>query len=87
VEGNKCRQLMYPPLTMRIKRIAERAGIQKRVYNHLFRHTSATEKSGILTDSMMDEYFGWIQGSRMTRIYVHRSGRTSMMLFSKRMAL
>jgi hypothetical protein len=24
---------------------------------------------------MMDEYFGWIQGSRMTRIYVHRSGK------------
>jgi len=75
LEGNNCRQLMYPALTMRIKRIAERAGIKKRVYNHLFRHTSATEKSGILTDSMMDEYFGWIQGSRMTRIYVHRSGK------------
>lgn len=75
VENNKCRQLMYPALTMRIKRIAQRAGIQKRVYNHLFRHTSATEKSGILTDSMMDEYFGWIQGSRMTRIYVYRSGK------------
>jgi integrase len=75
VEGNKCRQLLYPAISMRIKRIAERAGIQKRVYNHLFRHTSATEKSGILTDSMMDEYFGWIQGSRMTRIYVHRSGK------------
>lgn len=75
LESNTCRQLLYPALTMRIKRIAERAGIQKRVYNHLFRHTSATEKSGILTDSMMDEYFGWIQGSRMTRIYVHRSGK------------
>jgi integrase/recombinase XerD len=75
LEGNNCRQLMYPALTMRIKRIAKRAGIQKRVYNHLIRHTSATEKSGILTDSMMDEYFGWIQGSRMTRIYVHRSGK------------
>ncbi len=75
LEGTNCRQLMYPALTMRIKRIAKRAGIKKRVYNHLFRHTSATEKSGILTDSMMDEYFGWIQGSRMTRIYVHRSGK------------
>ncbi len=75
LEGTTCQQLLYPALTMRIKRIAKRAGIQKRVYNHLFRHTSATEKSGILTDSMMDEYFGWIQGSRMTRIYVHRSGK------------
>jgi integrase/recombinase XerD len=75
LESNTCRQLLYPALTMRIKRIAKRAGIQKRVYNHLFRHTSATEKSRILTDSMMDEYFGWIQGSGMTRIYVHRSGK------------
>jgi hypothetical protein len=75
LESNTCRQLLYPALTMRIKRIARRAGIQRRVYNHLFRHTSATEKSGILTDSMMDEYFGWVQGSMMTRIYVHRSGK------------
>ncbi|MCX9009642.1 MAG: site-specific integrase [Candidatus Methanoperedens sp.] len=63
LESNTCKQLLYPALTMRIKRTALRAGIQKRVYNHLFRHTSATEKSGIFTDSMMDEYFGWIQGS------------------------
>jgi integrase/recombinase XerD len=75
LEGTTCLQLLYPAITMRIKRIARRAGIRKRVYNHLFRHTSATEKSGILTDSMMDEYFGWIQGSRMTRVYVHRSGK------------
>jgi integrase/recombinase XerD len=55
--------------------ITKRAGIKKRVYNHLFRHTSATEKSEILTSAQMCEYFGWTQGSRMSQIYVHLSGR------------
>jgi integrase/recombinase XerD len=75
IENNTCIQLMYPALTMRIKRIAERAGIKKRVYNHLFRHTSATEKSEILTTAQMCEYFGWTQASRMTETYVHLSGK------------
>ncbi len=75
VKGETCEQLMYPAITMRIKRTAKRAGIQKRVYNHLFRHTSATEKSEILTSAQMCEYFGWTQGSSMSQIYVHLSGR------------
>ncbi len=75
IESNTCLQLMYPALTMRIKRIAKKAGIQKRVYNHLFRHTSATEKSEILTTAQMCEYFGWTQASDMCQTYVHLSGR------------
>jgi integrase len=75
IENNTSCQLMYPALTMRIKRIAKKAGIQKRVYNHLFRHTSATEKSEILTTAQMCEYFGWTQASRMTQTYVHLSGK------------
>ena len=74
-KNNTVEQLMYPALTMRIKRTAKKAGIQKRVYNHLFRHTSATEKSEILTSAQMCEYFGWTQGSTMSQIYVHLSGR------------
>lgn len=75
IENNTSCQLMYPALTMRTKRIAKKAGIQKRVYNHLFRHTSATEKSEILTTAQMCEYFGWTQASRMTQTYVHLSGK------------
>ncbi len=75
VKGETREQLMYPAITRRIKRTARRAGIQKRVYNHLFRHTSATEKSEILTSAQMCEYFGWTQGSTMSQIYVHLSGR------------
>ncbi len=72
---NTCQQLKYNALTIRIKRIAKRAGIQKRVYNHLFRHTSATEKSEILTGAQLCEYYGWKQGSRMPRTYIHLSGK------------
>jgi len=75
IENETCLQLMYPALTMRIKRIAKKAGIQKRVYNHLFRHTSATEKSEILTTAQMCEFYGWTQGSKMCQTYVHLSGR------------
>lgn len=75
IENEACLQLMYPALTMRIKRIAKKAGIQKRVYNHLFRHTSATEKSEILTTAQMCEFYGWTQGSKMCQTYVHLSGR------------
>lgn len=75
LENNVCHPLLYPALTKRIKKIARAAGIQKRVYNHLFRHTSATEKSEILTTAQMCEYFGWTQGSKMCQTYVHLSGR------------
>jgi integrase len=58
-----------------IKRIACKAGIRKRVYSHLFRHSRATALASHLTEAQMNHHFGWIQGSRMTATYVHMSGR------------
>jgi len=56
-------------------RLAKKAGITKRVYPHLFRHTRATFLAGKLTEAQMKEYFGWVQGSEMAATYVHLSGR------------
>lgn len=58
-----------------IKRIAAKAGIKKRVYPHLFRHSRATHLANHLTEAQMKQYFGWVQGSDMASVYVHLSGR------------
>jgi len=54
---------------------AKLAGISKRVNPHNFRHSRASFIANYLTEAQMNEYFGWAQGSDMTSIYVHLSGR------------
>jgi ribosomal protein L40E len=40
-----------------------------------FRHRRATKYARILTEEQMNQYFGWVHGSKMPRRYVHLSGR------------
>jgi len=65
----------YYSLSIQLKKIAKKAGIKKRVYPHLFRHSRATVLANWLTEAQMCEFFGWVQGSDMPRIYIHLSGR------------
>ena len=58
-----------------LKKLAVKAGIKKRVYPHLFRHSRATHLANHLTEAQMKQYFGWVQGSDMASVYVHLSGR------------
>ncbi len=58
-----------------LRRLAERAGIAKEIWPYLFRHTALTNMAKVLTEAKLELYAGWIQGSRMTRRYVHFSGR------------
>ncbi|MBU0591932.1 MAG: tyrosine-type recombinase/integrase [Candidatus Micrarchaeota archaeon] len=58
-----------------IRKLANDAGVSKRVYPHLFRHSRATAMAGKFTEAQMKEYFGWVQGSDMAATYVHLSGR------------
>ena len=58
-----------------LKRLTRKAGLNKRVYTHLLRHTRATELANILTEAQMKEMFGWVQSSDMPSVYVHLSGR------------
>jgi ribosomal protein L40E len=55
--------------------LGKRAGIRKRIYPHLFRHTRATHLANKLTEAQMKQLFGWTQASKMAAIYVHLSGR------------
>ncbi len=67
--------LEYQMFRKIIKDAARKAGIKKRVYPHILRHSRATVLANYLTEAQMNEFFGWVQGSNMPRIYVHLSGR------------
>jgi site-specific recombinase XerD len=67
--------LDYDGVRALFKRLARKAGLNKRVYTHLLRHTRATELANILTEAQMKELLGWVQSSDMPSIYVHLSGR------------
>ena len=67
--------LNYDAMRMQLQRIAKRAGVHKRVNPHNFRHSRSTHLASKLTESQMEEYLGWAQGSKMPSIYVHMSGR------------
>jgi len=65
----------YPAIREQLRLIAKRAGIKKKVNPHNFRHSRSTHLASRLTESQMEEYLGWVQGSKMPSIYVHMSGR------------
>ena len=72
---NRGTQMKYAAIRMMIKRTALKAGIKKRVYNHLFRHSRSTELAQHLTQAQMEEHLGWVHGSDMPRNYIHMSGK------------
>lgn len=57
-----------------LKRLARRAGIDKPIRPHLLRHSLATYYAPLMTDSVRNMHFGWVQGSRMPEVYTHLSG-------------
>lgn len=59
---------------MIVKNAAKRVGIERNVYPHLFRHTTATRLASKLTEPQLKAYAGWSANSRMTGHYVHLSG-------------
>ena len=67
--------LDYDDIRKILHDLKERAGIQKRLHPHLFRHSRATELASKLTESQMRLFFGWTAGSTMTATYVHLSDR------------
>ncbi len=72
---NRTRPLCYRSLSSCLQRTAKKMGIRKRIYPYIFRHTRATHMANHLTEFQMCQYFGWVQGSKMPRVYVHLSSR------------
>jgi len=72
---NHAKQIKYHCLNARLRKIAKRAGIKKKVNPHMFRHSRATDLANFLTEAQMKQYFGWTKDSKMASVYVHLSGR------------
>jgi integrase/recombinase XerD len=58
-----------------LKKLGERAGMKREVWPYLFRHSCLTAMAKVFTESKLEFYAGWVQGSKMTRRYVHFSAR------------
>lgn len=58
-----------------LKELGIKAGIDKPMNPHQFRHSRATELAKQLTEAQLCEYMGWAPGSREASTYVHLSGR------------
>ena len=58
-----------------IKKIAKRAGIEKQIHPHMFRHTRATDLSRVLSDREMKIFFGWSANSSMPGVYSHLNAK------------
>jgi integrase/recombinase XerD len=71
----KLEPMQYGAIRTQLNKIAKKAGINKRIHPHLFRHSRCTYMANYLTEAQMNAYFGWVQGSDMPSIYVHLSGR------------
>jgi DNA-directed RNA polymerase subunit M/transcription elongation factor TFIIS len=68
-------QISYSAAASALKKIAKRAGIKKRIFYYLLRHTRIDETQGILTESQQCMMFGWQFGSRMPAVYMKRYGK------------
>ena len=64
----------YSYLSRLVKKSAQKAGIKKRVWIYLFRHTQLTRVATRLREANLNVFAGWTHGSSMARKYVHLSG-------------
>jgi integrase/recombinase XerD len=71
---NTFKQLSYGAVRSVLKDCAQRAGIKKRVWLYLIRHSRITPASKILPHSLLCATAGWKQGSRMPSVYIHLAG-------------
>ncbi len=74
-DSTRDKPMTYDDLHSALKKTLQRAGIKRRIYPHLFRHTRATLLASRVTEAPLEAQMGWVHGSRMTRTYVHISGR------------
>ncbi len=74
-DGTRDKAMTYDDLHSALRKTLKRAGIRRRIYPHLFRHTRATILASRVTEAPLEAQMGWVHGSRMTQIYVHLSGR------------
>jgi site-specific recombinase XerD len=68
------RPISYQSVLEKIKRIAKKAGINRRVWCHLLRHSAATADSRRdMPLDLMQMKYGWSHDSRMPYRYMHKN--------------
>lgn len=72
---NRMKQMAYSAATQLLKNLAKKAGVKKRVFFYLFRHTRIDESLGLLTEAQQCMMFGWRFGSKMPGTYMKRSAK------------
>jgi len=70
----ECKQLSYNAVRSMLKKCAQRAGIGKKVWLYLVRHSRITPASKVLPYSLLCSTAGWKQGSKMPSVYIHLGG-------------
>ncbi|MDE1861517.1 MAG: site-specific integrase [Thaumarchaeota archaeon] len=64
-------QLSYEGMRRILAKYVKKAGLEKRVYFHLFRHSEITETANYLTEAMLRKRHGWSGSSKMPERYTH----------------
>jgi len=57
---NRDRTIKGKTVNALLKDLARKAGIEKRIYPHLFRHSRSVHLSKYLTEAQTKELFGWV---------------------------
>ena len=65
----------YPNFRKQLGIVCKRAGINKRIHAHLFRHTRMTELAKTLPEQTLKQLAGWSGSSKMAEVYIHLSQR------------
>ena len=71
----KGERLSYRHFRLIIRGLAKKAGLRKAVWPYLFRHSTLTALAKVFTEARLEQYAGWVHGSKMSARYVHFSAR------------
>lgn len=74
-EDIRGRTMTYDDIRKALKSALRRAGITKRIYPHLFRHTRASLLASKVAEAPLEAQMGWVPGTKQMATYVHLSGK------------
>ena len=70
-DTNLGKPLSYQGMRNMLHRLCRRAGISKRIWPNLFRHTGVTKTASFLMDEHQKKRYGWSSNSKMPCRYTH----------------
>jgi integrase len=73
---NKGKPMTYASIRSIILNVFKKAGINKRVWAHLLRHSRGTSLSEVLSTPELEQQLGHAPGSKQTREYIHLSNKS-----------